>query len=220
MDDPVKLVGDDVIKARLDQFESQLVFRTLLDAFARPGSIAEIPATIANRLPSGVIPLLALLGHGSPFAVLGDPDSYWTKVIRHTTGARPTDVAQASYIAIVGAAAMSDYSNISVGTPSRPDYAAHVAIGFSGAIFEPTNNHTVSDAEVEVLLRGPGIAGERHLVIAHPGEALLNLLGARRDSGTLGFDIWILDERGRVIGIPRSCELRHSSRDSSSIGGH
>jgi phosphonate C-P lyase system protein PhnH len=219
MDESFKLAGDDLIKARLDQFESQLGFRILLDAFARPGSVLELPPSLSGRVPNALVPLLALLGHGSTFAVLGDTKEYWSKLIQHTTGGIPSEVTRASYVAILGTTDASDFFGISVGSPLRPDFAAHVAIGFDGVLLDETHGDSSSNARIRTSLRGPGIAGERTLAIENPGDTLLGLLELRRLPGAVGFDIWIFDQRGRVVGIPRSVDLQFAKADSSSFGG-
>ena len=212
------LIGEDVINAYLDQFESQTTFRKLLDAFSRPGTIELFPRSVSERLPSGLIPLLAMLGHGSPFAVLGDSDTYWAALTTHTTGARAVNVGEASYVAVLGAATTSTFAEIPTGSNARPDFAAHVAIGIDGALVD---SHEFDDEQANHLrlsLRGPGVPDERAICVVDPDAYLLDLLAARPQPGPCGFDIWILDPRGRLVGIPRSSSLHIGTHLEQAIG--
>lgn len=218
MNMPDKLIGEDVIKARLDSFESQETFRKLLDAFSRPGTIEFLPRSVAERLPGGLIPLLAMLGHGSPFAVLGDSDTYWAALTTHTTGARAVNVREASYVAVLGAATASTFAEIPTGSNARPDFAAHVAIGIGGTLVDSHDFEDEPTNHLRLSLRGPGVPDERAICVVDPDDHLLHLLAARPQPGPCGFDIWIVDPRGRLVGIPRSSSLHIGAHLEQAIG--
>jgi hypothetical protein len=65
------LFVDRVRRARLTPFESQHVFRVLLDALARPGRIAAFDPSLGDRVPPALLGLLALADVDVSISVTG-----------------------------------------------------------------------------------------------------------------------------------------------------
>ena len=66
--------------------ESQAVFRLLLESVSRPGTVLRFPSELVKRIPAVEIPLLALLGYNTPFALIGADSSREVLISRVTSG--------------------------------------------------------------------------------------------------------------------------------------
>jgi len=56
-------------------------------------------------------------------------------------------------------------------------------------------------------IAGPGVPTVRNISVEWAADqlsSLQQLLGARSDSRPMGFDIWLVDDFGQVVGIPRT----------------
>jgi alpha-D-ribose 1-methylphosphonate 5-triphosphate synthase subunit PhnH len=200
------------VSDRLSPLSSQAVFRVLLDSLARPGRIIQLPASAdghsANAAgngalapPAGVGPgivPLALAVIGSKVAVVGAPS--WQERICRATGASTADIAEASLVAIYGAADPAAIALLRRGHALAPEDGAKVGLGCA-ALTEGGNG------EVTVELSGPGVPGRSRLGVNGVGRAVFDALRAANSRFPAGVDVWLVDQRGQVAGLPRSTRL-------------
>ena len=132
---------------------SQAVFRTVMEAMARPGSIAEIDVAIAPPAPLGTAAAalaLTLLDFETPFwldpALAAAPEvDGWLKF--HTGARRTADPASAAFAFVVQPAAMPGFDAFSLGSSEYPD-------GSTTLVLEV---ETLTDDDA-FRLTGPGIS--------------------------------------------------------------
>lgn len=185
----------------LDVHESQKVFKTLIGALSNPGKIFHIDSQVWNRVDQGVISLLALLGHETPFCVV-DPDSETqTTLVQRITTAKPVPLSEARYIAINRPVSEEEFSCIPAGTNLRPDLAAQVTVRCRGQFFM---NQDGTRNGVTVQITGPGVLAIQSISFEYIDLVVLNALVNRPAEFPSGVDVWFVSESGQVVGIPRT----------------
>ncbi len=178
---------------RLSPLASQAVFRVLLESLARPGRVFQLPAENDEAGP-GIVPL-ALAVIGSKVAVAGAPP--WQARICRATGALPTGIEEASLVAIYGTAEAGTVSRLRRGCAEAPEEGAKVGLAcgtLSGG----------GPGETTIELSGPGVPGRTLLGVNGVGREVFDALRAANAMFPAGVDVWLVDERGRVAGLPRS----------------
>jgi alpha-D-ribose 1-methylphosphonate 5-triphosphate synthase subunit PhnH len=178
---------------RLSPLASQAVFRVLLESLARPGRVFRLPAENGEVGP-GIVPL-ALAVIGSKVAVAGAPE--WQARICRATGALPTGIEAASLVAVYGTAAAETITRLRRGSAEAPEEGAKVGLACA-ALTE------AGPGETTIELKGPGVPGRTLLGVHGVGREVFDALRAANAMFPAGVDVWLVDERGRVAGLPRS----------------
>jgi len=184
----------------LDLHESQIVFRLLLDALSQPGTIFHLPAELVTRIPVVEIPLLALLGYDTPFALVEANTSREQLIARATSG-RISDPSVAGYLGVCDPRSELLPMGFSLGTPMRPDTAAQVSVQVSG-IFTAATESTAT-----LLISGPGVESVNHVMCDGEASGELEFLLRRDWTAPRGLDMWIVGVDGSFIGIPRTSRI-------------
>jgi alpha-D-ribose 1-methylphosphonate 5-triphosphate synthase subunit PhnH len=194
---------------RLTALASQAVFRVLLNSLAQPGLVLRLPADSgspqaragghppapdASPVGPGIVPL-ALAVIDSKVAVVGSPS--WQARICRATGAAVAEVGDASLVAIYGAADAATIGLLRGGSAAEPESAAKVGLACRNLI-------EGGPGEVTIDLAGPGVPGRRRLGVDGLSAAVLDALRAANEHFPAGVDVWLVDERGQVAGLPRS----------------
>jgi alpha-D-ribose 1-methylphosphonate 5-triphosphate synthase subunit PhnH len=183
---------------------SQAVFRTVMEAMARPGQITELGVTIAPPAPLGIAAAalaLTLLDFETvvwldpTLAVAPEVDS-WLKF--HTGAPRATDPAAAAFAFIAEPAAMPDFDAFGLGSVEYPD-------GSTTLVLE-VETLTEGDA---FRLSGPGIKGSRSLAAAPLPADFAARMAANRARFPRGVDLVLTCGR-RLAALPRSVHLSRS----------
>ncbi|SEO87966.1 alpha-D-ribose 1-methylphosphonate 5-triphosphate synthase subunit PhnH [Methylobacterium sp. ap11] len=182
--------------------DAQGVFRAVMDALARPGTIQALATGLAP--PAPLTPELAAVA-----LALADADApLWldaglaespavAEFLRFHTGARITDdPAEAAFAVVSDAAACPTFDAFAQGTPAYPDRSATLVLAVA----------TLSGDE-GWHLDGPGIRDSARLA-ASPLPADMPARLARNHAGfPQGIDL-ILAAPGRVAALPRSTRVQ------------
>ena len=198
-------------------FDSQIIFRSLLDAMARPGSILRLPDVIitppvANKYP--LILLMTLLDHEVSFCVLGHSDANVNadrpavaEYLGSNTGSKESALGDADFILVCKGTSHGLIRRVKQGTLEYPDESATVvydvgSIGDQG--YDGDDGH---DEYMLLELSGPGIAGKCIIAISgmEPTE-IEDVLAVR--NYPLGIDAILSDRNGNIACIPRSTNVR------------
>jgi alpha-D-ribose 1-methylphosphonate 5-triphosphate synthase subunit PhnH len=185
---------------------SQAVFRTLMDAMARPGTIAAIDVAITPPAPLGVAAAalaLTLLDFETPFwldPMLGAaPDlDGWHKF--HTGAPRTADPASAAFAFVAKPAAMPGFDAFDLGSIEYPDRATTLVLEVD----------TLNDGDA-FLLSGPGIKESCGLAAAPLPADFADRMAANRALFPRGVDIVLTCGR-RLAALPRSVQLTRFDR--------
>ncbi|ADG07714.1 phosphonate C-P lyase system protein PhnH [Kyrpidia tusciae] len=190
---------------------TQVLFRQLLDAMARPGKPVAvepapgepgpwgIPKSRGHRCVLGIG--LTLLDPETTFWLPESDRGFGTLLQRHTRS-RTASVDRCDFAFVQGEQRFP-IERLPRGTFTYPDRSATVVCRVRRFAREPFP----ADRLIHVTLRGPGIPGERRLYIdtVHP-----DTLGAWREINRefpLGLDWILVDGFGFVCGVPRSTSL-------------
>ncbi len=181
--------------------ESQQVFRTVMNAFARPGTVHPLRVELAPPGPlsrtAGAI-ALALLDYETP--VWLDPalaaDSAIGDWLRFHTGAPVTsDSAEAAFAFVRDAAGLPPFDRFAQGTMEYPDRSATLVVQVDAF-----------GAGVAIDLAGPGIAEMRSFAISPAPAGLAARLAENRARFPRGVDlIFVTDDS--VAALPRSVRV-------------
>jgi alpha-D-ribose 1-methylphosphonate 5-triphosphate synthase subunit PhnH len=185
---------------------SQAVFRTVMEAMARPGSIAETDVAIAPPAPLGSAAAalaLTLLDFETPFwldpmlAAAPEVDG-WLKF--HTGAPRTADPRSAAFAFIAEPAAMPGFDAFGLGSIEYPD-------GSTTLVLE-VGTLTQGDA---FHLSGPGIKGSRSFAAAPLPADFAERMAENRALFPRGIDLVLTCGR-RLAALPRSIHLLRSER--------
>jgi alpha-D-ribose 1-methylphosphonate 5-triphosphate synthase subunit PhnH len=185
---------------------SQAVFRTVMEAMARPGQIAEIGVTLAPPAPLGIAAAalaLTLLDFETPvwldpkLAAAPEVDG-WLKF--HTGAPRAAGPTAAAFAFMAEPAAMPVFDAFGLGSVEYPDDSTTLVL------------------EVEALtdgdafhLSGPGIKEARSLAAAPLPADFAARMAANRARFPRGVDLVLTCGR-RLAALPRSVHLARSAR--------
>lgn len=172
------------------------VYRAVLSAMSRPGTVQALPEAAAAA------PILHVLGclldHEASFHV--HQDDALARELRHTTGGRPAQLDQADFLVFPSGRSQGLLRHAKRGTLEYPDEGAT-------AIYAVLELEAASGA---VLLSGPGIRGRCAARLdGLPLEELAMLVEVNREF-PLGVDAVFLDPHGRVLCVPRSTRIEVS----------
>jgi len=179
----------------------QRLFRQVLEATARPGSLVsleDLPLEAPEpRLRGACALLLALLDLEVTFHAMGPGAPRLADYVMANTGTRLTPLEAADFVLIAGR-----------------DSAGRVALAKRGSLVAPHGGATLLYAPdwlsmlprpdgVTLCLRGPGIPDARHLAIGGITPAEIECW-KRLNDFPLGVDIWLAASDGQLAAIPRS----------------
>ena len=184
----------------LDLHESQTVFRLLLDALSQPGKVFRLPADLVARIPVVEVPLLALLGYDTPFALLA-ADASREQLIARATSGRIVEPAVAAYLGVPDSRTELLPMGLCLGTPMRPDSAAQVSVQVNG-IFTSATESTAT-----LHISGPGVETTNHVTCDGATTGELEFLLRRDWTAPRGLDLWVIGVDGSFIGIPRTSRI-------------
>jgi phosphonate C-P lyase system protein PhnH len=187
----------------LNVHESQEVFRTLLNALSQPGTIHHLPQTLAHRFIPALAPLAALVSHDVPFSVCGGESVATSIAVERATFGRSVEPEFAVFIAAL-TGHVPDAGSIRRGSAHRPDGGCQISYQISGRLVPGTTEESI------LSIAGPGVPTVRSLSVEWATDelsSLQSLLKARSDSWPMGFDIWLVDDFGQVVGIPRTSNI-------------
>jgi alpha-D-ribose 1-methylphosphonate 5-triphosphate synthase subunit PhnH len=188
-------------------FDSQAVFRTILDAMARPGKVGLLTALDPRCPLPAYRPLAAvvrtLLDHEVTFAVAPDevpavaPDL--ARYLAAATGSRPAAPAEADYVLARGPLPRGLLAGLKRGSLAFPDEGATLLI--------LTPDFETAASALPVTLAGPGIPGTLATRLA--GLSAEDLAERRIANAEVprGVDLLLVDPTGRVVCLPRTTKV-------------
>ena len=180
---------------------SQAVFRTVMEAIARPGLPRPLPSGLAVPPPlskTAAAVALTLLDYETPFwldqglASAGEVAA-WFKF--HTGAPQTTDSAKAAFAFVSDLAAISSFDAFAPGSLEYPDRSTTLVVQV--ASFEHGN---------ALALSGPGIAGTRRFSVQPLPPDFRARLVANRETFPRGVDL-ILVTQDAVAALPRSVRV-------------
>lgn len=185
--------------AALDAGTAQHVFRAMLDALSRPGTVCPLPP---SGYPAALLPALALADLDTGTHLVDVPGGGWEAVLAVATSAPAVSVDAARFVTVLDpTAAVHAVARACAGTAASPESGAIVVLAVDSV--------TGGDP---VLLTGPGVASE---VAASPRglDPEIWSVRQRRIAGfPAGIDLLFVDPDGRTVGVPRTATATTMTR--------
>jgi alpha-D-ribose 1-methylphosphonate 5-triphosphate synthase subunit PhnH len=215
-------------------YYSAAVFRRLLDAMSRPGSIEVIPVPDALAgIPeggdlAGVLPvngesyhynryalgaLATLLDRETTFA-LGwaggwiERETSLSRWLERFGGSRMERPSIADYALCLDGRSGALLGDLCQGTEAAPEDSATAFICVSDMIGEPKQGGTMLE------LRGPGIRETATITVWGLPNVAQEAIVATRRAYPLGVDVILIDRQGQCVGIPRTTRMSVVSREA------
>ncbi len=207
--------ADQLANARLSGSRSLDVFRVLLDAAARPGTIGRLPL-IDTRIPPALYPALALADLDHVVGLLDIAGDEWSALVHHATGARVTDSLatpdgrQCDIVVALRPPTPSEIEGMRRGTPAAPELGARLVIAVRALSDERIDiaDAVRRDAPANAFsLHGPGAASPRTVHAIGTGPDALRAIAAANRDFPAGIDTWIVADDGAVVAVPRSAQI-------------
>lgn len=180
---------------------SQSVFRSVMNALARPGSIQTI-APLADALPclmpATAAVALSLFDHDTPIWIDHHftADSTISEWLRFQTDAPlVVDASRASFALIHSGTALPDFETFALGTPEYPDRSTTLVVQVDTLTEGPA-----------LVLRGPGINGTASLRAGGLPSDFVERMQANRALFPRGVDL-LLTCGAELVALPRSTHV-------------
>ncbi len=180
-------------------FDSQRVFRTLLQAAAQPGKLFTLPPFACRSLEATA---RSLLDYEVTFCVLGERAVGVEDRLFQFTGAKASPAKEADFALISGGDSAGETLELGRGTLERPEIGATAIY----TVEELSNAGTLL-----LELSGPGIPDVRTLGIEGLTRVEAEAIRETRLDYPLGIDVYLIDGAGRIAGLPRSTRLKVSA---------
>nr|CAD6602622.1 phosphonate C-P lyase system protein PhnH [Rhizobium sp. TCK] len=181
-------------------FDSQAVFRSLMDGMARPGTVQSIPTEIGQPSPLGKAAgavALALCDADTPvwlqpcFAKTSVAD--WIGF--HTGALLAQEKSEARFVFLQAASGLYSFDLFASGTQEYPDRSATIVIEVSSI-----------GKGSEFVLSGPGIAERRTVSVEGLPDVFGEIWKGNRSIFPRGVDV-ILTAGDRLLCLPRTTRI-------------
>jgi alpha-D-ribose 1-methylphosphonate 5-triphosphate synthase subunit PhnH len=180
---------------------SQSVFRCVMNALARPGSmqtIAEAVNAPSLLMPATAAAALTLFDHDTPVWIddrfAAEPDIVaW---LRFQTGVPVTaDMSRAAFALVHSGADLPDFESFALGTPEYPDRSTTLVIQVETLTEGP-----------ELILSGPGIRGASTLRVDTLPSDFVERMQINRALFPRGVDLLLVCGQN-LVALPRSTHV-------------
>ncbi|MFZ4807865.1 MAG: phosphonate C-P lyase system protein PhnH [Hyphomicrobiaceae bacterium] len=180
--------------------DAQSTFRTILDAFARPGRVLSVsaPCEAPDGLPAAAAAaLLTLVDYETPVWMPASLDESARRWLTFHTSAPAADTPMAAKFAVIdGAAANPALGDFDPGEDRYPDKSATLIVLCASLSGGP-----------EVVLTGPGIKDRAVIAPAGLAASFWRDWSANHDRFPLGVDV-LLVAGDTLVALPRSTAAR------------
>lgn len=186
--------------------QAQRIYRTVLEATARPGSIRDLPDLVAlGERPSAAAPLWVLADLMSPLAAADDEAGKTVTDLAVVTGAPVVPVRLASLALALTETAPEDLMSLHRGTAREPHLGALLVQQVRGIGRGLTCGH--GDQAVGLRMTGPGIDGSVEIHLSGVSAEFFVARQVAIADFPRGIDLLLVDGDGLFIAIPRTTGL-------------
>ncbi|MGW4486591.1 phosphonate C-P lyase system protein PhnH [Amycolatopsis sp. NPDC004368] len=176
--------------------ESQLVFRTVLEALSRPGTPQDLPPDLVRANDPAVLPVLALADLGTGVCVL-EESTNWADAVALATSAPMRPLELARLVAAVRPVTADEITRLCRGSAPAPEDAALAALAVSD----------VDGGDHRWRISGAGVPGELTLAPRGLPEGFVAARAEAVAGYPAGIDLLLVTDDGRVVGLPRTTTI-------------
>lgn len=178
---------------------AQNVFRAVMDALARPGTVQSIASDAAPPAPLtpelGAV-ALTLCDHDTlvwldPMLAANEAVTAWLAF--HCGAPLTSDIGEAAFALVSGATQLPRLETLGQGTDEYPDRSTTVVLAVGSAV-RP------------VTLKGPGIKDQLTTQLPLPGGDFIGQWAENRARFPRGVDLLLVRD-GTVVGLPRTVRI-------------
>ena len=201
-----------MIREDAELHRAQRAFRSVLDAFARPGTVQSIELAPGNPArPAALDAALEaatrlFVDQAVTFCVADSETDATTAYLTSETHARRAPLRDADFVVVPARAdaqtAREAVAEACRGTLTSPEKGATVLMGCARLAAVPEDGQVAEPAVHVVALRGPGVERENRFAVDRADW--LRARDARGDEFPCGIEIVLVDPDGRVVAVPRS----------------
>ena len=201
-----------MIREDAELHRAQRAFRSVLDAFARPGTVQSIELAPGNPArPAALDAALEaatrlFVDQAVTFCVADSETDATTAYLTSETHARRAPLRDADFVVVPARAdaqtAREAVAEACRGTLTSPEKGATVLLGCARLAEVPEDGQVAEPAVHVVALRGPGVERENRFAVDRADW--LRARDARGDEFPCGIEIVLVDPDGRVVAVPRS----------------
>ena len=201
-----------MIREDAELHRAQRAFRSVLDAFARPGTVQSIELAPGNPArPAALDAALEaatrlFVDQAVTFCVADSETDATTAYLTSETHARRAPLRDADFVVVPARAdaqtAREAVAEACRGTLTSPEKGATVLMGCARLAEVPEDGQVAEPAVHVVALRGPGVERENRFAVDRADW--LRARDARGDEFPCGIEIVLVDPDGRVVAVPRS----------------
>jgi len=187
-------------------YQTQAIYRELLQCMSRPGTVQILPGSIRHLWGTGMEAIAAtLLDNEVSFSVLDD-DRCAEKIEEISLGRR-VQCDRADFLFIPAGDSQGQVCQAKRGEPEYPDMGA--------TIIYQVEQLAASSSEKQITLTGPGIEEAMHpSIVGIPLQELAHLAEINSEY-PLGVDVLLVDHDNRVMAIPRSTHVQLKEKRSN-----
>ncbi|WP_420963576.1 phosphonate C-P lyase system protein PhnH [Brucella sp. IR073] len=180
-------------------FTSQAVFRAVMDAFARPGTIhdlGDVASAPAPIQPAAAAILLTLADFDTPvWFEAADSTEAEQWLAFHTGAVAVPDATEASFAVLNDMSSLDSWGRFAVGTAEYPDRSATLVLPVVSL-----------EGGRELTLRGPGIEKTTAIAPRELPESFVEAIQANVVLYPLGFDV-VLVCGTKALALPRTTRI-------------
>ena len=216
-----------MIREDAELHRAQRAFRSVLDAFARPGTVQSIELAPGNPArPAALDAALEaatrlFVDQAVTFCVADSETDATTAYLTSETQARRAPLRDADFVVVPARAdaqtAREAVAEACRGTLTSPEKGATVLMGCARLAEVPEDGQVAEPAVHVVALRGPGVERENRFAVDRADW--LRARDARGDEFPCGIEIVLVDPDGRVVAVPRSSRATLLDVKQSAQGG-
>ena len=192
-----------MVRARLTSEQSLAVFRAVLSAASRPGTLVALPADAAPGVPPTIVPVLALADLDIAVAILDEDangDS-WQSLVRSVTGCRTAAAAEADMVVALRPPSPVEIASLRIGTAHAPERGARLFVAC-----RMLTEGSVGGATT-IRVSGPGASNGRTVTVTGVARDVLSAVVTANKSFPAGIDTWLVADNGVMAAIPRSTQI-------------
>lgn len=189
-------------------FDTQKIFRAVLEAMSRPGTLQtiELPPLNApagfNRHAAAIA--FTLLDEATTFGMIpGNED--WEQYIRIHTGAGQTENCKADYLITQGKEVWPGYEHFNRGSLTSPEKSSTLIVTVESMDENGCGGETL-------VLKGPGIETINRVTLKGFDNRNIKAVQELNNEFPLGVDMILVDVDGRVCALPRSVQIELEGR--------
>lgn len=189
----------------------QRSFRSVLNAFARPGTVESVEALVKPESPLSPYwetLVRMFVDQAVTFNVANGARTDAAEWITLQTHAKSECPDQADFVLALGAEGEDQAKNVlahaKAGTLLEPELGATVVLNcaYVGAVPEEENQHGL----YLVKVAGPGVKDTASFAVSN--AEWVSARAERADEYPCGIDLILLGENGNVVAIPRTTKIR------------